>query len=60
MIPHPLKPKEKFQKQRGLRYPKCGCEHFRVIYNRAWGGNLRQRRECRYCGHRTTTAERAQ
>lgn len=46
--------------QRGIRCPKCGCGHFRVVYTRpAWGGTLRRRRECRYCGYRITTTERA-
>jgi len=45
--------------QRGLRCPKCGCAHFRVIYTRrAWGGKLVRRRECRHCGRRVTTTER--
>lgn len=57
----PPRPVEAPHGQRGLRCPKCGCEHFRVIYTRrAWGGGLRRRRECRYCGHRITTTERAQ
>lgn len=46
-------------KQCGLRCPKCGCEHFYVIYTRrAWGNILRRRRECRHCGRRVTTTER--
>lgn len=47
--------------QRGLVCPKCGCAQLRVVYTRpAWGGRLRRRRECRHCGHRITTTERAQ
>ena len=43
---------------RGLRCPKCGCGHFRVIYTRrAWGGRIVRRRECRNCGRRITTTE---
>lgn len=54
-------PVEKPPEQRGLRCPRCGCSHLRVIYTRrAWGGGLRRRRECRYCGQRITTTERAQ
>ncbi len=43
---------------RGIRCPKCGCGHFRVIYTRrAAGGRLVRRRECRHCGRRVTTTE---
>jgi transcriptional regulator NrdR family protein len=45
-------------RKRGLECPKCGCEHFRVLYTRAaTGGRLLRRRECRYCGRRITTYE---
>lgn len=45
--------------QRGLRCPKCGCGHFRVIYARAKAdGRIIRRRECRYCGKRITTSAR--
>jgi len=45
--------------QRGLRCPKCGCQHFRVIYTRStWGGRIMRRRECRHCGKRITTYAR--
>ena len=45
--------------QRGLRCPKCGCGHFRVIYTRStWGGRIMRRRECRHCGRRIMTYER--
>lgn len=44
---------------RGLRCPRCGCQHFRVIYTRsAWGGRILRRRECRHCGRRMTTHEK--
>ena len=47
------------EEQRGLRCPKCGCEHFRVIYTRrAWGGKIMRSRECRHCGRRVITYER--
>ena len=37
-----------------------GCKHFRIIYTRpAWGGRLVRQRECRHCGKRMTTWERA-
>jgi len=59
MIRQPPKPAEKPEEQRGLVYPKCGCEHFRVIYTRrTWGGKIMCRRECRHCGRRVTTFER--
>ena len=50
---------EKPEQQRGLRCPKCGCGHFRVIYTRrAWGGKVVRNRECRHCGRRVITYER--
>lgn len=46
--------------QKGLVCRHCGCRHFRVLYTRrAWGGRIMRRRECRYCGKRMTTWERA-
>jgi len=46
--------------QKGLVCRHCGCRHFRVIYTRrALGGRLVRRRECRYCGKRMTTWEKA-
>jgi transcriptional regulator NrdR family protein len=45
---------------RGLECPRCGCQHFRVVYTRPGaGGRIVRRRECRYCGRRITTIERA-
>lgn len=45
---------------RGLRCFNCGCQAFRVIYTRrARGEKLVRRRECRDCGQRLTTWERA-
>ena len=45
---------------RGLRCRHCGCRHFFVIYTRPYrGGRLVRRRECRNCGERITTSERA-
>ena len=44
---------------RGIRCPKCGCGHFEVVYTRKMpSGEIRRRRECRYCGRRVTTTER--
>ena len=46
--------------QHGLMCRHCGCRHFRVIYTRAAAdGKLIRRRECRHCGKRITTWERA-
>lgn len=44
---------------RGLECPACGCQHFNVIETRRRGGRIVRRRECRYCGKRLTTHERA-
>jgi transcriptional regulator NrdR family protein len=45
---------------RGLVCRHCGCKHFRVTYTRpAWGDRISRRRECRHCGRRVTTWERA-
>ena len=44
----------------GLRCRKCGRQKFRVIYTRAAReGTIQRRRECRSCGARVTTRERA-
>ncbi len=49
---------EKSEEQRGLVCPKCGCEHFRVVYTRrAPGGKIVRSRECRHCGRRVITYE---
>ena len=46
--------------KRGLECRYCGCKHFRVIYTRPyWGGRIMRRRECRHCGKRMTTWEKA-
>lgn len=45
---------------RGLECTSCGCKRFRVIYTRpASGGRLLRRRECRLCGKRLLTWEKA-
>jgi len=52
--------KEQAKDDRGIRCPRCGCGHWRVVYTRAaFGNQLVRRRECRYCGKRLTTTERA-
>ena len=44
----------------GLECRHCGCRHFKVIYTRPWyGGRIMRRRECRNCGKRMTTWEKA-
>lgn len=46
--------------EKGLTCPDCGCQHFRVIYTRpAARGRIERRRECRHCGRRITTIEKA-
>jgi len=48
------------EEQRGLACRHCGCKYFRVVYTRpSWGGRIMRRRECRHCGKRLTTWERA-
>jgi transcriptional regulator NrdR family protein len=48
------------ESKRGLECRYCGCKHFRVVYTRpTWGGRIMRRRECRLCGKRMTTWERA-
>lgn len=47
-------------KEPGLECRRCGCHHFRVIYTRPMpDGRIQRRRECRHCGWRVTTVERA-
>lgn len=51
---------KKAPRTRGLVCTKCGCGHFYVVYTRHVEGRaVVRRRECRYCGHRITTSERA-
>lgn len=53
-------PRPKPDEPRGIRCASCGCGHFRVIYTRqARSGRVVRRRECRNCGRRVTTTERA-
>ncbi len=48
------------EEQRGLACWHCGCKHFRVIYTRPYRGKrIMRRRECRNCGKRMTTWEKA-
>ncbi len=59
MIQKQPNPVEKPDERRGLVCPRCGCEHFRVVYTRrAPGGKIVRSRECRHCGRRVITYER--
>jgi len=52
--------KKEAEDKRGLECRYCGCRHFRVIYTRpTWGKRIMRRRECRHCGKRMTTWEKA-
>ena len=44
---------------KGLECPRCGCCHLYVLYTRQRLGKILRIRECRYCGRRITTWERA-
>ena len=55
-----VKKQESRSENRGLRCRQCECRHFRVIYTRSgYKGTVKRRRECRNCGERITTWERA-
>jgi transcriptional regulator NrdR family protein len=43
----------------GLACSRCGCRDLRVVYTRPRATGVIRRRECRHCGHRMTTWERA-
>jgi len=45
------------RKKDGLRCPKCGHTHFRVVYTRPAGGRVARRRTCHMCKVRFTTWE---
>lgn len=50
------------QQDRRIVCPDCGCPHVPVVYARpGWGDDsaVRRRRECRHCGKRFTTVEKA-
>ena len=45
---------------RGIRCRSCGCGHFKVIYTRPRrDGTVMRRKECRHCGRRLVTWEKA-
>jgi hypothetical protein len=43
----------------GIPCPKCGCCEFFVVYVRKRRSHILRRRECRHCGKRITTREKA-
>jgi transcriptional regulator NrdR family protein len=44
----------------GIRCRQCGCGHFFTLETRKMiGQRIMRRRECRHCGKRITTYERA-
>ena len=45
--------------ERGLVCRKCGCRHFYTIYTRPKPGCIMRQKECRHCGTRMVTRERA-
>lgn len=50
----------KLSENRGIVCSQCGGIELRVIYTRkSWGNRIIRRRECRQCGRRLTTYERA-
>lgn len=54
----PCETKHEAKSDRGIRCPRCGCGHWRVIYTRpSLTGRVVRRRECRHCGRRITTHE---
>jgi transcriptional repressor NrdR len=50
----------KKDEERGVRCPQCNCAHLPVLETRKLpGGRIMRRRECRHCGKRFSTYERA-
>lgn len=53
-------PAEAADEEVGLCCRNCGCRHFFVLYTKSVrGGRILRRRECRHCGKRVTTYEKA-
>lgn len=49
------------ERGKGLECRKCGCRDFHVLYTRPqFGGYIMRVRECRHCGKRLLTRERAE
>ena len=46
-------------KREGLECRRCGCRHFLTLYTRHRGDAIQRRKECRYCGLRIFTREKA-
>jgi len=44
----------------GLVCRKCGCRHFYTVYTRPKPGCILRSKECRHCGARMVTRERAE
>jgi hypothetical protein len=43
----------------GLVCGTCRCRHFRTVYTRPRAGHIVRLKECRHCGRRMVTRERA-
>jgi ribosomal protein L40E len=43
----------------GLVCRRCGCRHFETVYTRPKLGCILRLRQCRHCGYRMVTRERA-
>lgn len=57
--PPPRPAPEPNDDDRGLECPSCGCHHFYVVYTRRREDRIVRRRECRHCGRKILTVERA-
>jgi hypothetical protein len=44
----------------GLVCGTCGCRHFLTVYTRPKRGHIQRLKECRHCGRRIVTRERAE
>ena len=45
--------------EQGLVCRQCGCRHFYTVYTRPKPGRILRLKECRHCGRRMVTRERA-
>jgi len=46
------------QEKRGIECPRCGCQHFIVVYTRPHKeSRIMRKRECRHCGRQIVTYE---
>lgn len=56
----PLPPAVDAEEPKGIPCRRCGCcQHYTIETRKIPNGRLRRRRQCRYCGLRFTTYERA-